>query len=124
MPQLLRERLRALREEQGLSRDQLAGLTVSHGKLVGTRVIQSYEIEPGRLPSADIIETLAAALNVKPEELAFHEYPIALARREGTSEHAKARIANSVSARARSGGRQPKAPHKTAAQSRQKGAGK
>lgn len=81
MPQLIADLLRELREERGLSRSRLSRLTVGPGNEgVGEKTIQALETFPGRVPQAEIVEALAAALEVPPET--FYEYPIALARRD------------------------------------------
>ena len=81
MPRLMYEELRALREGAGLSRSRLSRLTVGPGDAgVGEKTIQALETYPGRIPEADIIETLARALGVEPGH--FYEYPVALARRD------------------------------------------
>jgi len=48
---------------------------------VGEKTIQAIEANRGRVPEAWIIESIAAALDIAPED--FYEYPIAVARREG-----------------------------------------
>lgn len=47
---------------------------------VGEKTIQAIESTRGRVPEAGIIEQLAAALGVEPND--FYEYPIAVARRD------------------------------------------
>ncbi len=102
MPALLRESLRELREQRGLSRDELSGITAANGEHVTVGNIRKYEKEPGRVPGAEKIEALARALEVPPQVLAFHEYPIALAKKEGTSEYARRRLSTSLADRAES----------------------
>lgn len=81
MSQLIADALRELRQDRGLSRSRLSRLTVRPGNEgVGEKTIQALETFPGRVPQAEIIEALAAALEVAPER--FYEYPIALARRD------------------------------------------
>jgi transcriptional regulator with XRE-family HTH domain len=90
MSQLFADALRQLREERGLSRSRLSRLTVRPGSEgVGEKTIQALESVPGRVPQAEIVEALAAALEVAPE--VFYEYPIALARRD--PEQARALLA-------------------------------
>lgn len=83
VPLLLRELLRGLREERGLSRSDLSFATVRLGFAgVPEPTIEALEIKPGRVPDADTLEAIAAALEVQPD--AFYEYPIAVARRTAT----------------------------------------
>jgi transcriptional regulator with XRE-family HTH domain len=83
VPGLLRDTLREYRERRGYSRPDLSTLTVRIG-YEGVTVDQIRELETsvGRVPDADTIEMLADALSVKPEQLAFYEWPIAKARRD------------------------------------------
>lgn len=75
--------LREFRERRGLSRSELSRLTVRPGfPGVPEATITALEMKPGRVPDADIIEELSHALDIKPEELAHFEYPIAVARRK------------------------------------------
>jgi transcriptional regulator with XRE-family HTH domain len=79
MPQLLRELLRTLREEQHLSRSALSRRTVRPGfEGIPEATIQAYETRPGQVPSAQHLEALAGALGVDPAS--FYEWPIAAAR--------------------------------------------
>lgn len=81
-PRLLADALRDLRAERGnISRSKLSRLTVATGyEGVPEGTIKALETIPGRVPSAEILEALATALEVKPTT--FYEYPLALARRE------------------------------------------
>lgn len=47
---------------------------------VGEKTIEAIERNLGRVPEARIIEALARALAVQPDD--FYEYPIAVARRD------------------------------------------
>lgn len=90
VPTLLRERLRALRAERGLSRSDLSFATVRLGYAgVPEPTIEALETKPGRIPDAEIIEALAAALEIDPDE--FYEYPVAVARRRSRAATAPAR---------------------------------
>lgn len=81
VPKLIREALRELREEHGLSRSQLSRRTVAVGDPgVSESTIEALETKPGRVPDATTIETLARTLDVAPDT--FYEYPIAVARRD------------------------------------------
>jgi transcriptional regulator with XRE-family HTH domain len=76
---LLHERLPELRKQHGLSQNDLADLIPG----VSVDTVRKYELKSraGTIPDAEILEAMAAALNLGPAE-AFYEYPIALARRE------------------------------------------
>jgi transcriptional regulator with XRE-family HTH domain len=121
MPDLLAEKLRALRGDKSVK--DLSHATVRVGHVgVGERTIQLLESAPGRVPDADILEALAAALGVEPDE--FYEYPIAVRRREAgsTVEARKKREAEALRKRAqRQGGRLVDAPDTTPAPRRRKG---
>lgn len=87
---LIADRLRELREKKGLKVADLADATVllagqGKGRRVSERLINLIEAERGRVSDADVIESLAAALDVDAVDLAPHEYPIAVARREAAS---------------------------------------
>jgi transcriptional regulator with XRE-family HTH domain len=83
MDALIANRLFQLREQKKLSRSQLSRLTVHEGFAgVPESTIKAIEKSPGRVPETRILEALALALNVRPE--VFYEYPIALARSEGS----------------------------------------
>lgn len=119
--QLLAEKLRALRGEMSVR--ELSHATVRVGDLgVGERTIQLLEATPGRVPEADIIEALAAALDVNPEE--FYEYPIAAARRTAaaTPEATRKREADALRKRAQRPDARPSGePGTTPDRRRQKG---
>lgn len=90
MARLLMEVLRELREQRGLSRSQLSRATVRLGyEGVPEATIEALEVKPGRLPDADTLEALAAALDVEPG--VFYEYPVAAARRLARTTRAAAR---------------------------------
>jgi transcriptional regulator with XRE-family HTH domain len=80
---LLHELLPALRKEAGLTQSDLSFETANGGgPRVPTSTIHSYEQRNGigRIPDAEILESLARALSVQPD--VFYEWPIAQARRE------------------------------------------
>lgn len=79
-PDLLCVALRRYREAKGWSRSDLSGATVRLGfRGVPESTIEALEMKPGRVPEAEILELLAMALAINPNE--FYEYPIAVARR-------------------------------------------
>lgn len=96
MPDLIAERLTALREERDkMSRSKLSRMTVREGYAgVPEATIKAIESEPGRVPEARIIEALADALGVSPES--FYEYPIAVARAEKQTASRRARASRRV----------------------------
>jgi hypothetical protein len=78
--ELLAIKLRKLRGDT--SRSELSRRTASPGgRYVPEKTIQALEENAGRVPEAEIIEALALALKVPPED--FYEWPIALARKQG-----------------------------------------
>lgn len=82
MAELIADLLPALKEKRGLSWSELSRRTVAPGNPgIGEGTIKALvkEKHRGRVPDAEIIEALAAALDVEPG--VFYEYPIAAARR-------------------------------------------
>lgn len=105
-PELIARKLRRLRGNMSLK--QLSGRTAEIGYHVGERTIQLLETRPGRIPDLAILEALAEALGVPPEE--FHEWPIAKARAEAAAspEGERRRAKDSIrKAAARQQARQP-----------------
>lgn len=85
-PRLLREVLREVTvrdnrwDPKNISRQTLSNRTTEFGHNVPVATIAKYETQPGLVPPADVLEVLAKALGLKPEQ--FYEYPVAVAARD------------------------------------------
>lgn len=123
MPELFGQKVKRLREARGWTPDLLSAKTLVGDKLAVTpQGIKQAERAAGRVPDADIIEALAQALGVQPED--FYEYPIAVARREAatTPEAIRKREADALRKRAQRQAERPSdAPDTTKAPRRRKG---